>query len=364
VALLGTNVRAVHRGRLVASLLQGAWRGAPGAASLRHDELDLILPMLVRSGTAALAWRRIRNTPLASSPPGERLRTARRIQAAEAAIRAGQIERVLSVDGMQEADPILVKGWANGRFYAEDGLRHYTDIDLIVRPNRYEAAVRAAVTSVPADPDQDIPVDIQPILKDLPDRSWQQIYDRSHFESVQGCQVSVLGAEDTIRLACLHLLRHLGFQPLWLCDVAALVENLPADFDWNYCLSGERRRTKWMLAVIRLANQLLGANLDRCPAALIPRAVPRWVVTTILARWGTEASFQYPWPRPRRILRVMRTDPRRLPDAIASHWPDPLQAVDRLGWPINNVSGRTAQIVYFTARPFYRSVRHGLLRSK
>ena len=364
MALLDTTVGPVDRGLLVGSLLQGAWRVVPGAASLSPNELELILPILIHSGTGSLAWRRIRNTPLGSSAPGQRLHTARRIQAAEAAIRAGQIERVLSLDGMREADPILVKGWANGRFYPEDGLRRYTDIDLIVRPDRYEAAVRAAARMVPADPDRAIPVDIQRNLRDVPDRSWEQISARSCLVSLGNGQVTVLGDEDTLRLACLHLLHHSGFHPIWLCDVGALLESLPVDFDWDYCLGGQPRRTKWMLAVIRLANQLLGASLDLCPAGLAPRTVPRWMVRTILARWGTEASFQHPWPRPRRILSVMRTDPRRLPDAVTSQWPDPLKAVGRLGWPINDLSGRTAQILYFTARPVYRIVRHRLLRRK
>jgi hypothetical protein len=339
-----------ERGSLVASLLQGAWRAQPNSASLSQKELELILPILVRSGTAGLAWRRIRDTPLALTEAGGKLRLARRIQAAEAAIRVAQIEQVLSKEGMREADPIVIKGWAHGGFYPEAGLRHYTDIDLVVQPARHQAASLAVATMVPTDPGRAIPVDIQDNWKDLPDRSWEELLAHSRLLSLPSRHVKTLGYEDTLRLSCLHLLRHLGFHPLWLCDISALLENLPAEFDWDYCLSGQRRRTEWMLAAIRLAHQVLGARLERCPERRLPREVPRWMLRAMLRRWGAEATFEYPWPLPRQIGAVVRADPRKFPQALADRWPDPLSAIARFSWPINRVSGKAAQILDFGAR--------------
>jgi hypothetical protein len=155
--------------------------------------------------------------------------------------------------------------------------------------------------------------------------------------------VRVLGYEDTLRLSCIHLLRHLGFQPLWLCDVSVLLENLPTQFDWDYCLQGNRRRTEWMVAVLRLANQVLGTQLDSCPPRRLPQSVPPWMVRAMLRWWGTESTYVYPWPLPNHVVTVARADPMKIFQVFTDRWPDPLQAVGRFSWPINRFSGRTAQ---------------------
>jgi hypothetical protein len=356
--------RPADRGWLVASLLQGAWRVQPSPASLTEEELELILPMLTRSGTGGLAWRRIRNTPLATTEPGGKLQMARRIQAAEAAIRLAQIGQVLSLDGIRKAEPLLIKGWAHSGLYPEAGLRHYTDIDLIIQPEHEQAAIMAVSTMVRTDPDRAIPVDLQTSLKDLPERSWNELLERSRLLSLPGSQVRTLGYEDTLRMSCLHLLRHNGFHPLWLCDVSSLVENPSADFDWEYCLRGDRGRTKLVLAVIRLANQLLGARLDRCPERLLPETVPQWMLGAVLRWWGTEATFKYPWPLPRQIGAMVSADPRQFPQALADRWPDPIHAVRRFSWPINRFSGRAAQILDFATRAASWAPRHVRFRRK
>src|ERR1700686_4546297 len=112
-ATLATATRPVDRGWLIASILQGAWRAQPESVTMTEAQLQTILPILVRAGTAALAWRRIRRTPLASSEPGRQIQTARRIQAAEAAIRQADLEQVLALPAIHEADPVLLKGWAH-----------------------------------------------------------------------------------------------------------------------------------------------------------------------------------------------------------------------------------------------------------
>lgn len=349
-AIVGTPLPPVDQGWVIADLLQGAWRREPGSASVSEEQLRLVVPVLVRSGAAALAWRRLRDSPLAATAAGREILTARRIQAAEAAIRQAQLESVLSLPGVREADPILLKGWAHGQLYPEPAVRHYTDIDLLIQPKYHQPVTRAMTAFVPADPARAVPVDIQTTLKDLPERTWTDLYSHSRVLALPTGQVRVLGFEDTLRLSCIHMLRHLGFHPLWLCDVSALIENLPADFDWGYCLAGDRRRTEWMLAVLRLANQVLGTRLDRCPPRRVPATVPPWMVRAMLRWWGTETTFVYPWPLPNHVVSVARDDPRRVLHAFADRWPDPLQAVGRFSWPINRLTGRTAQVLDFTGR--------------
>jgi hypothetical protein len=347
---VGTPIPAVEQGLIIASILRGAWRGEPGSTSISEAELALVVPILVRSGAAAIAWRRIRQTPLAGTEAGREVLTARRIQAAHAAIREAQLAQVLALDAVRDADPILLKGWAHGQLYPEPAVRHYTDIDLLIQPQYAAAVGQAVATFLPVDPARAVPVDVQTKLKDLPERSWADLNAHARVLPLSSGQVRVLGAEDTLRLSCIHMLRHLGFHPLWLCDVSVLVENLPADFDWDYCLAGERRRTEWMLAVLRVANQVVGTRLDRCPQRRVPQTVPPWMVRAMLRWWGTETTYAYPWPLPNPVVSVAKDDPRRVLQVFSERWPDPLEAVSRFAWPINRFTGLTAQLLDFTGR--------------
>jgi hypothetical protein len=341
----GSALPAVEQGIIIASLLRGAWRRQPGSAPVTLGELRLVAPILVRSGTAALAWRRLRDSPLASTEIGREIHRARLIQAAQAAIHEAQIDQILSHDAIASADPILIKGWAHGALYPEPAVRHYTDIDLLVEPQQVRTVAEAATSAPFSDPARSVPVDVQGTLKDLPERSWGDLVERARRVRVLKSTVRVLGPEDTLRLSCIHMLRHLGFHPLWLCDVGALIENLPSDFDWDYCLSGDRRRTEWMLAVLRLANHVLGANLERCPQRRIPGTTPQWIIRAMLRWWGAEETYIYPWPLPKPVGHA-----RRPSQVLAERWPDPLQAVARFSWPITRLSARPAQLLDFSIR--------------
>jgi hypothetical protein len=348
----------LHRGRLLATVLAGGWRAVVPPVALTQDELDIVVPLIVNSGTAGLAWRRIRNTALAATEGGRTLRQARLITAAQATIRESQIERQLDPDAFGRADPILIKGWANGRPYPEPSIRHYTDIDLLVRPENYAAATQAWERLLGEMPESTW-VDLQQELRDLPDRTWDDLYARADVVPLRSVAVTILGPEDALRLSCLHLLRHLGCNPIWLCDVSAMLENLRPGFDWNYCLSGQPRRTEWMLAVIRLANQVLGANVERCPTSVLPVSVPSWMPNTLLRVWGRGDRYDHPWPLPSPLGHVR--DVRRLAGALAERWPTPIESIYRLSWPINRVSGRSAQLLDYCLRAlgwFARIVGH------
>src|SRR5207302_11445082 len=138
----------------------------------------------------------------------------------------------------------------------------------------------------PDDPQQGTPIDLQAELFDLPDRTWEQIRARSRILDFGRASVRILGPEDSLRLSCLHFLRHSGSNPVWLCDVGVMLEHLPADFDWDYALDGNPLRTHWMIAVLRVAGRLLGARLEEIPNRRLPAYVPDWMVRTLLRAWG------------------------------------------------------------------------------
>jgi hypothetical protein len=274
--------------------------------------------------------------------------------AARAALREVQIEQLLSRVSFSDADLILVKGWAHARLFPEPGLRPNGDVDLFVLPGSYERVLPVFKATPPVDPQEVVPVDLQTTWVDLPDRTWGQIYAHSRVVPLRSAKIRILGPEDDLRLSCLHLLRHAVEQPpsgnlFWLCDVSVILENLPDDFDWDYCLAGRRAHSRWILALSRLANEVLGANLDRCPVGRLPESVPSWMVNTFLRVWGHLLRDVHPRPYPLPVAMAIR-DIRDMPRALTERWPSPLQSIYRLSWPISGVPGRLAQVADYTAR--------------
>jgi len=180
-------------------------------------------------------------------------------------------------------EPLLVKGWSVARLYPEPGLRPCGDIDLCVRPEELAGAV-AMLAAAAVHPGR---VDLHGGVADLEDRTWDEVVRRSRFVRLGGTGVRVLGAEDQLRHLCLHLLRHGAWRPLWLCDVAVVLESLPTDFDWDYCLGGDGRLSRWVLCALGLARRLLGARLDNSAVADRADRLPRWLPDTVLALWGS-----------------------------------------------------------------------------
>src|ERR1700683_4591217 len=127
----------VQRGRLLAGALAGAWRTWPSPWTPSTRALEEIAPLLLKSGTAGLAWRRISSSDLPSRNAALDLREAHRHDVLQAALREHQLVQSLKLLDSARIAPLLAKGWAVARLYPERGLRPYGDIDLYVRPGQY-----------------------------------------------------------------------------------------------------------------------------------------------------------------------------------------------------------------------------------
>ena len=92
------------------------------------------------------------------------------------------------------------------------------------------------------------------------------MFARSESIELGGTSIRVPSAEDHLRLVAIHFLSHGAWRPVWLCDIAAMLEDLPQDFDWDRCLGNEPRIARWVTSVIELAHRLLGACVDRVPS--------------------------------------------------------------------------------------------------
>jgi hypothetical protein len=345
------------RGKLVAQLLAGTWRSAdpspPSAGKLiagaaEHDkveacptreELEVIAPLLFKSGAAGLAWRKIRDSDLRHSSAARQLQTAYRSQSLQAALHQRHLKQVIPILRSLGAEPMLVKGWAIARLYPEPGLRPFCDLDLCVSPAHHAAA--AAAIKIPEI--QECAVDLHLGFGKFYEKDEDHIFERSRLVRLGDLDVRVLGAEDDLRFLCLHLLRHGAARPLWLVDVAVSLESRPDDFDWDRCLSGSRRHADWVACAIGMAHRVLGARLDGIPVAARARRLPRWLVPPILKEWGT------PCETPRQVAAYLR-HPLLLSRELQYHWPNPIEATMTVQGPFNQVPRLVFQIGHIVSR--------------
>ena len=307
-------------GRLVAVALAGSWRHSPPVLECSATELEEIAPLLLSSGAGALAWWRIRHSALRDVPAAQGLHQAYRLNTLQAALQQRTIAQVITRLRAVEIEPILVKGWAVARLYPELGLRPRGDIDLCVRPEQF-AAAEAALRGLPA---QRYGVDLHRGFEKFGGGSVEGCYARSRLIKLGETEVRVLSAEDHLRVLSTHMLREGAWRPVWLCDVAAAVESRPANFAWASCLTEERRLADWVSCALRLAHQLLGADIRNTPAAQRSEALPGWILPTILHEWA--AALPSMSQRHRAPMASYLRHPAGVWQGLRHRWPNPIEA--------------------------------------
>jgi hypothetical protein len=310
--------RRRREGREIADILRGSWRSDPPLLD-PSTRLDALVPLLLRTGGAGLAWSRARHGGWRGSAAAERLHEAYRQLAIHAAFREQQLAAAFRRLTRAGVEAVLGKGWAAARLYPGPGLRPYGDIDLYARPEDH-AAVRAALDQPGEDP---LPVDLHSGFAELDDRPPKDLLARSRTVRLGEVDVRVFGPEDHLRLLALHLLRHGAWRPVWFCDLAVILETHPPDFDWDGFMSGDGARTDAAVCALRLAGELLGASLDGVPAAVRERRLPRWLVPAILRQWG-DARFEPHGTRTPMASELRR--PRGLLRALRVRWPNAVEA--------------------------------------
>ncbi len=299
-------------------MLRGAWREHPDADGLDAADLVGASPLLLRGGSAGLAWWRSRAGQV-PPPVLKPLHDAFAVHTLQGAILEGKIPATFTRLHARGIRPLLGKGWAVARLYPRPGLRPYGDIDVYVRPGDEEAA-RAALDR----PGEDsLPVDLHRGLAELDDRPFEDVFARSRTVRLGAADVRVFGPEDHLRLMALHLLRHGAWRPVWFCDLALMLETLPPDFDWACFMSGDGARTDAAVCAVRLAHELIGASLEGVPAAVRERTLPRWLVPAVLRQWG-EARFEPHGTRTPMAVELRR--PRGLLRALRARWPNAVEA--------------------------------------
>ena len=310
-------VTAMDRGRRLSQLLRQTLR--PGGASLPIDSVGEHSGVLLDGGLSGLIWNRL--APMArATPTGRELRQGAFADAASAMRLDARLVEV--VQALREAgvEPLVTKGWAVARYYLNPAARPYSDLDLAVRPDQAETARRA----LNAMGTRANPVDLHIGLPDLPERNWAEVFARSRIESLDGVAIRVLSPECQFRLLAVHLVRHVCCRPLWLIDIAAILEQVGKVMDWEYCLHGSYTWRRWILAVAGLAERLLGTRLPEALQARPGIRPPDWLVEMTCWRWGGGNELR---------SRELRHTPAEWWPAFAYRQLNPIRWSYRLGLP-------------------------------
>jgi hypothetical protein len=349
---------APSRGRLVARLLAGAWRGSLSQPINSAQELEEVGTLLVTTGAGGLAWCRVRHSDLRSSSAARQLQQAYRFHSLQAAVHEHNLRKVIPLLRHFGVEPIVVKGWAIARHYLEPGMRPYCDLDMCVSPDQ-RAKAEAALKSPEV---QGCDVDLHPGFGKFYDRQGDDLFMRSQLVRLNDLEVRVLSEEDHLRFLCVHLLRHGAVRPLWLCDIAVLLEARHPGFDWDQCLRHSRQQADWVACAVGLAHQLLGVEVEGTPIARRAKKLPKWLVPAVLEEWGEPCrSPEQVVAYLRNPLRGLRALLRELPN----HWPNPIEAtmtlkgsfneLPRLPFQVGHVFSRAAALLIKTPGLFEKA---------
>ncbi len=326
------------KGSLVAQSLRTAWRLIPEPLSISPDEFSTVTDVLLRTGAGALAWRRLRAGDVETAPQRLCLQDAYRKHSIEAALHEINTADIFKRARAAGIEPILFKGWALARLYPEAGLRPHGDIDLWVRPED----LRTLYDVLPSD-DHQYCVEPHDFFYPQYERSFDEVWSKSKLIKLADIDARVPCDEDHLRFICLHFLFHGGWRPLWLCDIALMVETRSENFDWDRCLRGKRKHADWIAGVIGLAHQLLGADVSDTPVTQSAKDLPAWLMPAVLKQWGLGAGMSHAetlsFSIPRRLFK-----PGAFLDALREHWRNPIQASVEMNAWFDNKPRLTFQI--------------------
>jgi hypothetical protein len=338
------DARLANLGLLVARVLEGAWRREPSSLNLSPHELGGIASLLVGSGAGALAWNRVSRVPgLRDKPEAAILQDAYRTFIVEEMKYAASLRFLVELFAEAGLEPLFFKGTVVARHYSETHLRPSGDIDICAPPGRYDESrelLRRFSNSLASSPgvglsqetgqfavncgpgERICEVDLHSSLDRFGLPSLEAVFARSEVIKLGETSIRVPAAEDHLRLVAIHFLSHGAWRPVWLCDIAAMLEDLPQEFDWGRCLGDEPRLARWISSVIELAHRLLGACADRVPSSSRIQRLPKWFTRTVLNEWQTPvaaryrgASLTFALSHPQRWL-----DPRKLLVDIKTRW--------------------------------------------
>lgn len=314
-------------GRIIAALLRHIWRENTADEQLNPEHVAQVSSLLLGSGVAPLVHRRL-NLFHGSDARFPALRDAARMSVLQAALRTRRAAEVVGCFRAAGIEPLLGKGWAvAARYYADPSLRPSSDIDLFVAPHELRAATELHQKRAP----ELAGVDLHGGCSELCDLAWSSVVDQRIELPADHTSIFTFSDAHHLRLLCLHFAKHAGFRSLWLCDVAALIERCAPGLDWDEVLRGDRWRSRWVLGIVALARDLLGANVSGTPAERV--RVPPWVTAAVLREWQTPSR----WPNQRAPVSqaIASGRLRDIAREFRARYPSPIEASFNFRGPFN-----------------------------
>ena len=345
---------------VLSTILTGAWRCAPPALSAKLTEAHLSRTSLLfaYSGTAALAWNRVKRSHLCQTPQAELFKSANREIALTQLFQEEALHDAIDLLSAAGSLPLLFKGWAAARFFAVPELRPFGDVDVCVPAAVFpriatslrqlanlvsEAGPNGATFHIKNGQHISLTIDLHENLNRFHLAPLSDVFDRAQRVNTQKSEFLIPCQEDHLRLAAIHFLKDGGWRPLSLCDVAAMVEAASGDFDWDLCMGTDPRVAGWIAAAIGLAHRLLGADIDAVPPKYRLQTPPAWLQSTVLKEWRAPSAGRVRRPLFTWALR----HPHMLWHELRARWPNPLVATMSLNRPIDNAPRLPRQLKCF-----------------
>jgi len=315
-------------GLLIAKALRRCWREPIEPLELPLDQINSIVLKLISLGVGALVCRQVEAIDSFRGQSSLQLQEAHRSHLISAAVHEFEVTDIFARARAYRVEPILFKGWALARLYPDVGLRPYGDIDLWVRAEDLEKLYCA----LPGGDDYTYCVEPHVSFYSPYERSFDELMIASRLITLDGIRIRVPSDEDHLRFICLHFLYHGAWRPLWLCDIALMVESRAQDFDWDRCLGGQKKYADWIACVIGLAHQLLGADVTGTPLEKRAKNLPAWLMPAVLKQWGKGSGMSHAENLTFSVLRRL-LKPAALMLAFREHWRNPIQAsVEMNAW--------------------------------
>ncbi|MEM7301560.1 MAG: nucleotidyltransferase family protein [Pseudomonadota bacterium] len=353
-------------GKTIAACLAGSWREHVEPAQVSEEALELALPELISLGSVALAQRRVRlNEALAASSTGQKLADAARglsMRAMMLDAAVPSLNQFLNDRGFQG---LLMKGWAVAQAYHTPLTRPSGDMDLLVTPDQFADVFEAlyansaklprpekinpkaelAVTLKWDHPGEVSKVDLHGDLEKFDLNPVSELIARSPDLSGGTGALRTPDHTDHLQILAVHMLIHGAWRPIWLVDIAAMVERHGSEIRWDRYHDPLIRN--WIATSLHLAKDLLGADLSATPDWVQNHAQPRWAAPHVLDLWCLPVTHLNTRPTLKNTLRMM---PAKLPKELMLRWPKPIAAIVQRGRPIQGEIRLNHQLLWIAGK--------------